>query len=163
MCFLHLLKEEDDPRLNGPHTACWAYRNGRSSFCLAFAAGRSIKGRIPMRIAIPISGNSLEQHFGHCEKFAMLDVADEANAVSAVTEIPAPEYQPGLLPPWLKDHGVTLVIAGGMGARALSLLQEASIEVITGAPSEDAATLARQYLEGALPSIERTCGHVCKH
>ena len=116
-----------------------------------------------MRIAIPISGNCLEQHFGHCEKFAMVDVAPGTKEVSTVTEITAPEHQPGLLPPWLKEHGVTLVIAGGMGTRARSLLQEASIEVITGAPSENVDTLVRRYLDGALTSIEHTCDHVCSH
>ena len=116
-----------------------------------------------MRIAIPMSGDFLEQHFGHSEKFAMVDVAPGTKEVSAVTEIVAPEHQPGLLPPWLKEHGVTLVIAGGMGSRARLLLQEASIEVITGAPSEGATTLARRYLDGALTSIEHTCDHVCNH
>ena len=116
-----------------------------------------------MRIAIPMSGDCMEQHFGHCEKFVMVDVAPGTKEVTAVAEILAPEHQPGLLPPWLRDHGVTLVIAGGMGARARSLLQEASIEVITGAPSVDATTLVRRYLDGALTSIERTCDHVCNH
>jgi len=116
-----------------------------------------------MRIAIPMSGNCLEQHFGHCEKFVMVDVVPETKEVRAVTEILTPEHQPGLLPPWLRDHGVTLVIAGGMGDRARSLLQEASIEVITGAPSEDSTTLVRRYLDGALTSIEHTCDHVCSH
>jgi ATP-binding protein involved in chromosome partitioning len=116
-----------------------------------------------MRIAIPMSGDCLEQHFGHCEKFAMVDVAAGSKDAGTVTEIAAPEHQPGLLPPWLRDHGVTLVIAGGMGARALSLLQEVSIEVVTGAPSESAATLVRLYLDGKLTTTERTCDHVCNH
>jgi predicted Fe-Mo cluster-binding NifX family protein len=116
-----------------------------------------------MRIAIPMSGDCLEQHFGHCEKFVMIDVAPGTKEVSKVTVIAAPEHQPGLLPVWLTDHGVTLVIAGGMGARASSLLQEASIEVITGAPSEKAAALVRRYLDGAPATIERTCNHVCNH
>jgi ATP-binding protein involved in chromosome partitioning len=116
-----------------------------------------------MRIAIPISGDCLEQHFGHCEKFAIVDVIPGAKEVGVVTEILAPEHQPGLLPPWLKDQGVTLVIAGGLGARARSLLQEAGIEVISGAPSEKADALVRWYLDGELTSIERVCDHVCNH
>jgi ATP-binding protein involved in chromosome partitioning len=116
-----------------------------------------------MRIAIPISGDCLEQHFGHCEKFAMVDIDPGTREMGRITTVSAPEHQPGLLPPWLKDQGVTLVIAGGMGARALSLMQEASIEVITGAPSENAPTLVRRYLDGALTSMESTCGHVCNH
>jgi ATP-binding protein involved in chromosome partitioning len=116
-----------------------------------------------MRVAIPMSGDCLEQHFGHCEKFVMIDVVTGTKEVTATTEIPAPEHQPGLLPPWLKEHGVTLVIAGGMGSHARSLLQEASIEVITGAPQENATTLVRRYLDGTLATTERTCDHVCSH
>jgi ATP-binding protein involved in chromosome partitioning len=116
-----------------------------------------------MRIAIPMSGDRLDPHFGHCAKFALIDVAPESKNILAKQEIPAPEHQHGLLPPWLEGQGVTLVIAGGMGAHARSLLQNASIEVITGAPAEAPEVLVRQYLEGALESVERLCDHSCHH
>lgn len=116
-----------------------------------------------MRIAIPVSGDCLEQHFGHCERFVILDISPGTGQVTATREVPAPEHQPGLLPPWLREQGVTLVIAGGMGVHARSLLQENSIEVITGAPSQNAAALVRLYLEGGLTTTERTCDHVCNH
>jgi predicted Fe-Mo cluster-binding NifX family protein len=54
--------------------------------------------------------------------------------VTATKETPAPEHQSGLLPPWLKERGVTHVIAGNMGAQARSLFYAASVEVLTGAP-----------------------------
>lgn len=116
-----------------------------------------------MIIAIPVAGGSLNPHFGHCEKFAIVDVNPKTREVLATTETPAPEHQPGLLPVWLKERGVTVVIAGGMGARALSLFQEASIEIITGAPAESVATLVRKYLDGSLVSVEHLCEHVCSH
>lgn len=112
-----------------------------------------------MRIAIPITGDCLEQHFGHCEKFVLVDVDPASKQIAATTEAPAPEHQPGLLPPWLRERGVTHVIAGNMGARARSLLQEVSIEVLTGAPAESAAALVRQYLDGTLVTSENTCHH----
>jgi len=121
------------------------------------------KGYVHMRIAIPTTGNCLNPHFGHCEKFAIFDVDPKTKMVIATTEELAPEHQPGLLPVWLKERGVTVVIAGGMGARALSLFQEASIEVITGAPAESVATLVRKYLDGLLVSVEHLCEHVCNH
>ncbi len=116
-----------------------------------------------MRIAIPTTGDCLDPHFGHCDKFAIVDVDPKTKSVTATTEAPAPEHQPGLLPVWLKEHGVTHVIAGGMGTHARSLLSEASIEVITGAPAESAATLVRRYLDGSLVSVEHLCEHVCNH
>jgi hypothetical protein len=45
---------------------------------------------------------------------------------------------------------VTQVIAGGMEARARSLLGDASIEVITGAPVESPAVLVPNYLNGTM-------------
>jgi len=114
---------------------------------------------MPMRIAIPITGNLLEQHFGHCEKFAFVDIDPGTKQIVATGESPAPEHQPGLLPRWLKERGVTHIIAGNMGARARSLFQEASIEVLTGAPAEGAQMLVRQYLDGTLTTGENTCDH----
>jgi predicted Fe-Mo cluster-binding NifX family protein len=116
-----------------------------------------------MKIAIPVAGDTLNPHFGHCEKFAFVEVDSKTREVIATTEIAAPEHQPGLLPRWLKERGVTVVIAGGMGARALALFQEASIEVITGAPAESVATLVGKYLDGSLVSVEHLCEHVCSH
>jgi predicted Fe-Mo cluster-binding NifX family protein len=112
-----------------------------------------------MRIAIPMADSRLAQHFGHCEKFALIDVDPVTRAVTATTEVEAPEHQPGLLPPWLKERGVSHVIAGNMGARAQSLFQEASIEVLIGAPSDSAEELVAGYLQGTLITGNNTCDH----
>jgi predicted Fe-Mo cluster-binding NifX family protein len=112
-----------------------------------------------MRIAIPMADGRLAQHFGHCEKFALVDVDPVTKEITASTEVEAPEHQPGLLPPWLKERGVNLIIAGGMGSRANSLFQAASIEVLTGALAETAAILVRQYLDGKLVTGENACDH----
>ncbi len=112
-----------------------------------------------MRIAIPINGDCLDQHFGHCRRFALIDIIPERRQIVSTTEIQAPEHGPGLLPPWLKEHDVTHVIAGGIGARARSLCNELSIEVIAGVPSEETGILALRYLEGTL----ETSAHVCEH
>ncbi len=112
-----------------------------------------------MRIAIPVAGGRLAQHFGHAEKFVLVDVDPITKETTASTEVTAPEHQPGLLPPWLKERGVNLVIARGMGSRAHSLFQAASIEVLTGAPTETAASLVRQYLDGKLVTGENACDH----
>jgi predicted Fe-Mo cluster-binding NifX family protein len=112
-----------------------------------------------MRIAVPVSNGRLAQHFGHCEKFALVDVDPVTKKITASTEVEAPEHQPGLLPPWLKERGVNLIIAGGMGSRAHSLFQEASIEVVTGAPSDSAAAIIRQYLDGILVTGDNACDH----
>jgi predicted Fe-Mo cluster-binding NifX family protein len=112
-----------------------------------------------MRIAIPVSEGQLAQHFGHCERFALLDVDTDKREITASMEVDAPEHQPGLLPAWLKARGVNLVIAGGMGSRALSHFAAASIQVLTGAPTATTRSLVEQYLAGTLVSGASTCNH----
>jgi predicted Fe-Mo cluster-binding NifX family protein len=112
-----------------------------------------------MRIAIPMADGVLALHFGHCEKFALIDVDPDRKEITQSTEIAAPEHQPGLLPPWLKERGVVLVIAGGMGSRAHTLFQDVSIEVFTGAPAESPVTLVRKYLDGTLVTGANACEH----
>ena len=88
-----------------------------------------------MRIAIPLAEGRLSMHFGHSEYFALLDVDLVNKKILKREDIQAPPHQPGLLPPWLKEKGVDLVIAGGMGQRALGLFKEQGVEVVVGAPS----------------------------
>jgi len=110
-----------------------------------------------MRIAIPVSGGRLSAHFGHAETFAFIDT-DGKSILATLTE-EAPEHARGVLPPWLKDHGVEIVIAGGMGAGAQSLLHRLSIQVLTGAAEEEPEALVRQYLDGTLATGAGTCDH----
>lgn len=112
-----------------------------------------------MRIAVPVSCGRLSQHFGHCEKFALVDVDPATKEIIASTELPAPEHQPGFLPAWLREQGVELVIAGGMGSRAQSLFQAAAIKVLTGASAEAPEMLVQQYLDGRLVTGENACDH----
>lgn len=45
-------------------------------------------------------------HFGHCEKFVVMDADPQANRVVRQEEVDAPEHEPGLLPRWLKEKYV---------------------------------------------------------
>lgn len=117
------------------------------------------KGNGKVRIAIPLSKGKLSMHFGHCEEFALIDADPEQKTVVGKELIPAPDHQPGLLPQWLSERGVTAVIAGGMGQRALSLFEQQGIEVRVGAPSEPPKRLVQMYLEGNLPAGDNVCDH----
>lgn len=110
-----------------------------------------------MKVAIPLAEGKLATHFGHCQQFAFVHVKD---GEIAQTEIQTPPpHEPGVLPKWLGDNGVTVVIAGGMGARAVGLLQENQIEVKTGAPRMEPETLVRQYLSNELVTGQNLCDH----
>ena len=112
-----------------------------------------------VRIAVPLANGRLAMHFGHCEQFALIDADQERKTILDKQLVAAPNHQPGLLPRWLRERGVTVVIAGGMGGRALSLFGQHGIEVRVGAPSEEPERLVALYLEGSLPSGENICDH----
>jgi predicted Fe-Mo cluster-binding NifX family protein len=71
---------------------------------------------------------------------------------------PAP-HEPGVLPNWLHEIGTDVIIAGGMGARALDLLAQKGIKVITGAPAWTPEDLVKSYLGNTLKSGDNVCDH----
>ena len=110
-----------------------------------------------MRFAIPMAQGKLALHFGHCESFALVDVED--GEVVSRKDATAPEHLPGLLPRWLGEQGVNVVIAGGMGRRAIDLFTEQGIEVAVGAPREEPEALVKAHLAGTLGGGENICDH----
>ncbi len=112
-----------------------------------------------MRIAIPLAEGKLALHFGHCERFALLDVDPATRQIIKREDIEAPPHQPGLLPPWLAERGVNLVIAGGMGQRAVALFNEQGIQVHVGAPAEAPEDIVHAFLKGALQLGDNACDH----
>jgi len=110
-------------------------------------------------VAIPLSGKKLCAHFGHCEQFALIEVDDESRQIKGTRLLQAPPHQPGLLPRWLHEHGVTTVIAGGIGPRAQQLLAELGIDVIVGAPEEVPEQIVNDYLTGHLKVSQNLCDH----
>lgn len=112
-----------------------------------------------MRIAIPVADGRLAMHFGHCEEFTIADVDREAKSILHVENVEAPKHEPGLLPRWLGERGVNVILAGGMGSRAQTLFAERGIQVITGAPAESAYVLVNAFLDGTLQTGANVCDH----
>jgi len=110
-------------------------------------------------IAIPVAGGQLCMHFGHCEQFALLDVDTARKEILNSRYLTSPAHEPGLLPRWLHDQGVNLVIAGGMGGRAQGIFAENGIEVVVGAPAEPPESIVRSYLDGKLQPGDNICDH----
>jgi predicted Fe-Mo cluster-binding NifX family protein len=112
-----------------------------------------------MKIAIPVVNNRLNMHFGHCEKFAVLDVNPDDNTITNVADLTAPPHEPGVLPRFLAEQNVNLIIAGGMGWRAQDLFKQQNIEVIVGAPAKTPEELVTEYLNGILEAGVNACDH----
>jgi predicted Fe-Mo cluster-binding NifX family protein len=98
-------------------------------------------------------------HFGHCEQFALVDVAEKDHSTMQTSFLTPPPHEPGALPRWLHEQGATLVIAGGMGQRAQQLFAQNGVKVVVGAPAETPETLVSAYLNGTLQCGGNTCDH----
>jgi predicted Fe-Mo cluster-binding NifX family protein len=112
-----------------------------------------------MVIAIPLANGRLASHFGHCDRFALVEVDPSTQTVRGMRTLDAPPHQPGLLPTWLHEQGADTAIAGGIGRRAQQLFGQCGIRVIVGAPAETPEVLVSQYLSGTLQSGENLCDH----
>ena len=112
-----------------------------------------------MRIAIPLFEGKLSQHFGHCEKFAVIEVDDNSQSISSREDLTPPPHEPGVLPKWLGGMGVNVIITGGMGRRAQQLFAESQIEVIVGASVDSPENLVAAYLNKTIKAGANLCDH----
>ena len=109
------------------------------------------------KFAIPTLDSQLTAHFGHCDKFAIVDVED--NQVVYEEFINPPVHQPGVYPKFLADKGVHVIIAGGMGQKAQDLFAMNNIEVHMGVQNGSPKQLVEKYLRNQLQTGQNLCDH----
>lgn len=98
-----------------------------------------------MKIAIPAADGKLAAQGGRTKAFVL--VAVENDEITGMEIKSSPPEDPGLLPTWLKEYGVSVVICRDMGARAIRRLQQSGIEVKTGYLPEEPEDLIARYLD----------------
>ncbi len=116
-----------------------------------------------MRVVISAENtNGLESpvssHFGRCPCYILVDV--EGQEVTGVTVIDNPYYgnhAPGQVPAFIHSQRANVMLAGGMGRRAVAFFQQYGIEVATGASGTVRQAL-QSYLAGELRSSEPCAG-----
>jgi predicted Fe-Mo cluster-binding NifX family protein len=116
-----------------------------------------------MRIAIPVENGRLNPHFGGSRHFSLFEVDKETNTILRSETVEAPEHKPGLFPVWLREQGAEVVIAGGIGQRALAIFAHHGIRVVAGQPNGSAESLAAAYLAGKLIEAPAGCSHHHEH
>jgi len=101
----------------------------------------------------------MAMHFGHCSHFVLAHV-DADNRVTATEVHPNPyaeRHEPGQIPRFIHSLGADVVVAGGMGGKAIEFFRKFGIQVTTGARRGVAATLDA-YLAGAVTGVAE-CDH----
>lgn len=106
----------------------------------------------------------MSMHFGHCTHFVVVQINEENQIASAeVCANPYAEaHQPGQIPQYIKSLGADVVLAGGMGGKALEWFAQLGVEVVTGTRQGVGETL-NAYLAGAVSGAAEChhdeCGH----
>lgn len=110
-----------------------------------------------MKIAVTYENGQIYQHFGHCENFKVYDT--DGQAVTASQVINAMGSGHGALAGFLQQHGVDVLICGGIGGGARIALAQAGIQLYPGVVGDADAAVAA-LLAGNLDYNPNTmCSH----
>jgi len=113
-----------------------------------------------MKVAISTDSGSVSAHFGRCPSYTLVDIED--GRVVGRANIPNPGHQPGFLPRFLAEKGVSVIIAGGMGPRAQGLFAENNIRTIIGVQGRIGDVIDK-FLRQDLEPGEDLCDHGNAH
>jgi predicted Fe-Mo cluster-binding NifX family protein len=126
-----------------------------------------------MKVAVPVtSNNQIEDHFGHCEFYNLYTISENNDILNVQTL----ESEQGCgcksnIASVLKNEGVSVMLAGGIGGGAINVLNNAGIHVIRGCAGtpED---VVKQFIAGLITDSGLSCqkhekhhgeNHVCNH
>jgi len=111
-----------------------------------------------MKVAFPSNGKVISEHFGHCTSFKVFEIDENKKVVQQFTIENHGEHQPGVLPNMLKEKGINVVIAGGIGQKAVQFFNDMGIKIISGASG-----LIEENLEQFLNGLLEDGGQICSH
>lgn len=110
-----------------------------------------------MKLAVSYESGQIFQHFGHTQQFKLYSIEDGKAITSELVGTQGSGH--GALAQFLKDHGVSVLICGGIGAGAQTALAQAGITLYPGI-SGDADQAVSAYLNHTLPMrTDIQCNH----
>jgi len=126
-----------------------------------------------MKIAVPTKqGNSIDEHFGHCEYYSIFTVENNKVTNKQILQSPQGCGCKSNIAADLAKMGVSIMIAGGMGNGAVNKLAEQNITVVRNCKG-DVDMLVKEYLAGNIKDGGENCAahdehhssdaHVCSH
>jgi len=121
-----------------------------------------MKSRIAITVEETLDGMSrVSDHFGRCSKFKVYEVNDQKKIVNEeIYQNPLQGSHGGTcqLPHYLNKIGANVVIAGGMGRKAIALFEQYGINIIT-APGMNIDEALYGYLNEEISGYKECAGH----
>ncbi len=111
-----------------------------------------------MKIAVPYLAGDVNAHFGCTESFLIAE-ADNGQVVRAsVFEVDGMQHDHSGIAGFLKQQGVDVILAGGMGAPMQQALKMQGFELYCGVTGR-AGEAVEAFLRGDIEQSHSTCGH----
>ena len=110
-----------------------------------------------VRVAIPLTEGRFSEHFGGAEAFGLYDVDEAEKRILTKTVVQAPPHERGAFPRWLYERGAEVILAGGMGPRALQMFDQFGIRVVAGVAGGEPAALVESFMDGTLAASGEAC------
>ncbi|NQU33955.1 MAG: ATPase [Bacteroidetes bacterium] len=109
------------------------------------------------KLAMPVENGKLSHHFGHSREFMFFEIENN-KVISRVSKEPPPHAE-GTIPRWLIAEKVTDLLVGGIGPKAIDILNSAAIDVCIGVEVDTPENIANSYIVGSLKYGQNYCHH----
>ncbi len=110
-----------------------------------------------MKIGVTYENGQIFQHFGHTEQFKIYTVEEGKVTSSVVVDTNGSGH--GALAGFLVEHGVEVLICGGIGGGAQMALSEAGIQLFGGVSGDADAAVEALLKEELVFQPNVTCNH----
>ena len=111
-----------------------------------------------MIVATPYLQGNVNAHFGSTQAFLIAHTADGKVTQTSIYEVQGMQHNHSGIAGFLKEQGVTVILAGGMGAPMQQALKQSGFELYCGV-SGPAVEAVEALLRGEIEHSESTCGH----
>jgi predicted DNA-binding protein (UPF0251 family)/predicted Fe-Mo cluster-binding NifX family protein len=111
-----------------------------------------------MIIAVPYLEGHVNPHFGSTQAFLIAQAVDGKVEGTSIYEIQGMQHSHSGIAGFLKEQGVQVILAGGMGAPMQQALKQAGFDLCCGV-SGPALEAIDAFLGGQIEHSEATCGH----
>jgi predicted DNA-binding protein (UPF0251 family)/predicted Fe-Mo cluster-binding NifX family protein len=111
-----------------------------------------------MIVAVPYLQGDVNAHFGSTQAFLVAEAVEGKVERASVFEVQGMQHNHSGIAGFLKEQGVEVILAGGMGAPMQQALKLQGFELYCGV-SGPAVEAVEAFLRGEIEQSESTCGH----
>jgi len=111
-----------------------------------------------VKLAIPSEYGHVNQHFGMSKEFTIVELDGDKIVSQKIVSSDNLQHNHSGLAGLMKDEAVNIVIVGGIGAHALTALEESGLKVVSGGSGKIGDVVAR-FARGELTSQPQGCTH----